>query len=102
MIELGNGGDRVGGVHQFVDDRQWYDGTRFVDLLAWTSSTVVNAGQAENRIDLQARGSDFTFNVNGTTVAQITDDTLSSGAVGVFTGGDGNQVLLERFVVAGP
>ena len=91
VFEVGDDG-RVGACRR--------EGPDWITLQDWTPSAAVNAG--ENRIDLQARGSDFTFNVNGTTVAQITDDTLSSGAVGVFTGGDGNQVLLERFVVAGP
>ena len=75
--------------------------TQWVDLLGWTPSAAVNPGIAENRIDVQASGSHFNFSVNGAEVAQINDDALSSGAVGVFTGGDGNNVLLERFEVAG-
>jgi hypothetical protein len=71
-------------------------------LQDWTPSPAVQPGAAENRVEVQARGVQFTFIVNGVQVAQITDATLSSGAVGVFAGGDGNQVLLERFEVTTP
>lgn len=73
----------------------------WVDLVPWTSSSAVIPGASENRLVVAATGSRFTFSVNDTQVAQVTDATLTSGAVGVYTGGDGNQVLLERFTVAG-
>jgi hypothetical protein len=72
---------------------------RWVDLQPWQASGAVNAGAAENRLQVTAAGQQFTFSVNGTQVAQVSDGALASGGVGVFTGGDGNQVLLERFTV---
>jgi hypothetical protein len=72
----------------------------WVPLMDWQPSGAVNPGNAENRLEVRAAGPQFTFTVNDTQVAQISDPTLTSGGVGVFTGGDGNQVVLERFTVA--
>jgi hypothetical protein len=91
VFEVGDKGE-VGAWRR--EQNQW------VDLMPWQASSAVNAGVAENQLEVDAEGSRFTFSVNGTLVTQVTDDTLASGAVGVFTGGDGNQVLLERFTVA--
>ena len=74
--------------------------SQWIDLLPWQSNEAVRPGIAENRLEVRANGPQFTFSVNDTPVAQVSDATLPSGAVGVFTGGDGNQVLLERFTVA--
>jgi hypothetical protein len=74
--------------------------TQWVDLQAWQSSEAVHPGIAENRLEVRAAGSQFTFSVNDTPVAQVTDASLPSGAVGVFAGGDGNQVQVERFTVS--
>jgi hypothetical protein len=77
------------------------DDDRWLDLVPWTKSAAVFAGGASNRLDVRATGSQFTFSVNDNPVAQVTDDTLAAGAVGVFAGGDGNQVQVERFTVTG-
>jgi hypothetical protein len=77
------------------------DDDRWVDLVPWTKSPAVFAGGASNRLDVRATGSQFTFSVNDNPVAQVTDDTLAAGAVGLFAGGDGNQVQVERFTVSG-
>ena len=90
VFEVGDRGE-VGAWRREQD--QW------IDLQPWKSSEAVHAGDAENRLEVRAAGSQFTFLVNDTSVAQVSDATLSSGAVGVFTGGDGNQVQLERFTV---
>jgi hypothetical protein len=90
VFEVGDRGE-VGAWRREQD--QW------VDLLPWKPSDVVHAGAAENRLEVRAAGPQFTFSVNDAPVAQVTDATLPSGAVGVFTGGDGNQVVLERFTV---
>jgi hypothetical protein len=42
------------------------------------------------------------FLVNGSRVAGETDPAPTEGAVGVFLGGDLNEVVLERFVVRAP
>jgi hypothetical protein len=90
VFEIGDRGE-VGAWRR--EQNQW------IDLQPWKSSEAVRSGIAENRLEVRAAGPQFTFSVNDTPVAEISDGTLPSGAVGVFTGGDGNQVLLERFTV---
>ncbi len=93
VFEVGDKGE-VGAWRREQD--QW------IDLMPWQASGAVNAGDAENRLQVRAAGAQFTFSVNDSQVVQVSDATLTSGAVGVFTGGDGNQVVLERFTVANP
>jgi hypothetical protein len=71
---------------------------RWIDLQPWTSSAAVHEGTAVNELTVRAQGQQLTFLVNGTQVAQVTTK-LAAGRVGVFVGGDGNQVALERFTV---
>ena len=73
------------------DDDHW------VDLLAWTPSSAVQAGSAANDLTVKDDGQQLTFSVNGTQVVQVGAD-LPAGRVGVFVGGDGNQVVLDHFV----
>jgi hypothetical protein len=75
------------------------EGDRWVDLLPWTPSAAVRPGGAANELTVQAVGQRVTFLVNGSVVASLTDPVLTAGAVGVFVGGDLNDVLLERFVL---
>jgi hypothetical protein len=45
----------------------------------------------------------MTFAINGVEVASVDDDSLpTSGGVGVFSGGDFNEVALDRFSVIIP
>jgi len=75
------------------------EGDRWIDLLPWTRSGAVRPGDAPNELVVRATGAQLTFLVNGTPVVTLQDNTLSSGAVGVFAGGDLNEVALERFLV---
>ena len=78
------------------------DGDRWIDLVPWTPSTAVRPGGSSNMLVFAADGDQLSFIVNGTTVATVNDDTLPTGRVGVFVGGDGNQVALDRFTVGQP
>ena len=51
---------------------------------------------------VRALGVQMTFNVNGMQVAVVEDDTLASGGVGIFVGGDYNEVALDHFSVQLP
>jgi hypothetical protein len=51
---------------------------------------------------VRAIGSTFRLIVNGTLVTACNDDTFSDGRVGLFVGGDGNLVSVERFLVQLP
>jgi phospholipase C len=74
----------------------------WVDLLGWTPSAAVRQGTATNQLELSAIGSHLSFLVNGNLVASLEDVELSGGRVGVFVGGDTNEVVLDRFVVRAP
>jgi sortase A len=75
------------------------EGARWVDLLPWTPADAVRPGGAANELTVQAVGQRVTFLVNGRVVASLSDPVLADGAVGVFVGGDLNEVVLERFVL---
>ncbi len=78
------------------------DGETWVDLLPWTQSDVVNAGQATNELSVSAIGDHLTFMVNGILVASQHDTVLHRGGIGIFVGGDGNSVGVERLAVRVP
>ncbi|MDQ3809508.1 MAG: CPBP family intramembrane metalloprotease, partial [Chloroflexota bacterium] len=75
------------------------EGDRWVSLLDWTDSDAVRPGSASNELTVRASGDHLTFAVNGTEVASVADSTLRTARVGVFAGGDDNDVVLERFQV---
>jgi hypothetical protein len=51
---------------------------------------------------VQTLGNTLVFVVNGIEVNRLTDDYLpSGGGVGIFVGGDGNNVAVDRFSVSG-
>jgi hypothetical protein len=71
---------------------------RWVDVLPWTPSVAVKHGNADNALTVAVVGGVATFTVNGGMVSQLAIG-LPSGHVGVYVGGDGNQVVLEHFRV---
>jgi hypothetical protein len=83
------------GIWQRADDR-------WIDLLPWTPSAAVRPGSAVNELQLSAEGPRLVFVVNDVRVASLVDSTLTRGRVGVFVGGDLNDVALERFTVQLP
>jgi hypothetical protein len=78
------------------------EGERWVDLLPWKRSHAVRVGNARNDLTAQATGQRLVFLVNGVQVARLLDLVFLEGAVGVFVGGDFNEVVLDRFVVQTP
>jgi hypothetical protein len=78
------------------------EGERWVDLVPWTRSEAVRPGSGVNELTARAIRQHLTFLVNGVLVADLEDPVLSQGAVGVFVGGDLNEVVLERFAVQVP
>ena len=93
VLEVGDRGEV--GIWRREDDR-------WVDLLPWTRSEAVRPGDAPNELRVHAMGPRLTFLVNGIEVASVEDLALDSGGVGVFVGGDFNDVVLEGFVVEVP
>ena len=78
------------------DEDQW------IDLLSWSASDAVRPGFGSNELTVSANGDQLSFLVNGVPVASQTDGVLHSGKPGIFVGGDGNQVTLDRVVVRIP
>jgi hypothetical protein len=78
------------------------DGDHWVDLVPWAHSESVRPGGSPNDLTVRAIGNTLTFMVNESQVASVQDDTLATGGVGVFVGGDYNEVGLDRFVVQVP
>jgi hypothetical protein len=71
----------------------------WVDLIPWTPSEAVRPGTAVNHLAVRAAGTQLAFLVNGAEVANVADAALAEGGVGIFVGGDFNDVVVERFVV---
>jgi hypothetical protein len=78
------------------------DNDRWVDLLTWTASDAIKAGTGANDLTVTAIGDQLSFLVNGIPVVSEVDSMLHTGAIGVFTGGDGNDVALDRVAVRVP
>jgi len=78
------------------------DGDHWIDLVPWAHSDSVRPGGSPNDLTVRAIGDTLTFMVNEAQVASVQDDTLATGGVGVFVGGDYNEVGLDRFVVQVP
>lgn len=78
------------------------DGDHWVDLVPWTRSTSVRSGGSPNDLSVRAVGEQLTFTVNDANVAIVQDSALAAGGVGVFVGGDNNEVALDHFSVQLP
>jgi hypothetical protein len=74
----------------------------WVDLQPWQRSDAVKPGTASNELTVRAIGNTLSLMVNGIEVASRTDAAYASGRIGLFVGGDGNQVALDHFVVQTP
>ncbi len=78
------------------------DGDHWVDLVPWARSPAVRSGGSPNDLLVRAVGDQLTFSVNGNVIAVVTDDTYAQGGVGLFVGGDYNDVALDRFDIQLP
>jgi hypothetical protein len=75
------------------------DGDHWVDLAPWQASAAVKPDTAPNELTVRATGGRLSLSVNGTEVVSRTDATYPTGRVGIFIGGDGNEVALDSFSV---
>jgi len=60
-----------------------YVANTWTNLVEWAESSSIRQGVAENHLTVIADGASFTFLINGTEVAELTDASFSSGRVGV-------------------
>jgi LPXTG-site transpeptidase (sortase) family protein len=93
VIEVGDRGQI--GMWRREED-QW------IELLPWTPSEAVHPGGESNELEVWAVGQRLALFVNGVQVASRLDGNLPTGGVGLFVGGDFNEVALERLVVREP
>jgi signal peptidase I len=75
------------------------DGDHWVDLVPWMHSDAVRPGGASNVLEARAIGGRLTLRVNNVDVASAPENLLTYGGIGVFVGGDDNEVSLEQFGV---
>ena len=75
---------------------------RWIDLLPWQRSDAVRPGGAPNELSAKAVGDRLSLSVNGVEVGFRNDSTLAVGNVGIFVGGDGNQVAVDQLTVGTP
>jgi hypothetical protein len=78
------------------------DGDYWLDLVPWRRSESVHPGTSSNDLSVRAIGDQLQFSINAAQVAIIRDNTLPSGGIGVFVGGDYNEVALDHFRVEVP
>jgi hypothetical protein len=78
------------------------DGDHWIDLVPWMRSSAVHMGGSPNDLAVRATGDTFVFTVNGVDVATVQDDALMAGGIGLFVGGDNNEVAVDRFLVQVP
>jgi hypothetical protein len=72
------------------------------DLVPWTPADSVHPAKATNELEARAVGSELTFIVNGVSVAIQRSAALTRGGVGIFVGGDLNEVIAEHITVSVP
>lgn len=72
------------------DDPQYqvvmHKGGNQTALVPWTKSTVIRSGTSPNQLEIQSRGDQLRFYINGRYVTRITDsDNLKRGVAGLYT-----------------
>jgi hypothetical protein len=94
VLEIGDRGDI--GIWQREE-------TRWIDILPWTPSAAVHQGMEANELLVTTQGRRLRFVVNGVEVANTMYNALpAEGGIGVFVGGDLNEVSLEWLIVETP
>ena len=72
------------------------DETRWIDVMPWTHSDVVHTGLETNALVVTTRDNALRFEVNGQVVADLTYGGVPTrGGVGLFVGGDLNEVVVN-------
>ena len=78
------------------------EAVRWIELVPWTRSGAVRSGRASNELIVSDMSQQLTFSVNGQHVTQVASALPIGGAIGVFVGGDLNEVTLSRLLVQAP
>jgi osmotically inducible protein OsmC len=76
---------------------------RWLPVMAWRHSEAVRPGLAENELKVIGHEDQVSFSVNGQQVAGLAyTDLPTRGGLGLFLGGDLNEVTVSRFSVQAP
>lgn len=100
-----DGSNQIGDFYVLgVDDRSQYgvwrhEGDRWVELVPLTPSDAVRGGTEVNQIIARAIDDRLSLTVNNVEVATVLGAQARAGSVGIFVGGDVNEVLVTRFEI---
>ena len=87
VLEVGDRGDA--GIWQRNE-------ARWIDVMPWTHTDAVHLDRESNALVVTIRDSVLRFEVNGQVLADLTYDGIPArGGVGIFVGGDLNEVVLD-------
>ncbi len=75
------------------------DQDRWIELVPWTRCEAVQPGESANDLSFEVVGGRLSLMVNGRAAATTSDAILDRGGVGLFVAGNGNDLLVDRFVV---
>jgi hypothetical protein len=79
------------------------DESRWLDIVPWTHSSAVRVGREANELSVSTQTNRVVFVVNGVEVVNMTHASMpAQGGVGIFVGGDMNEVSLEWLIVETP
>lgn len=81
----------------------YYENDEWTSLMDWTETEVIKQGNKTNHLTLICEGSNITVAVNGETLASFSDETFTSGDVGVFAGATteaGVKIAFDNFTVS--
>ncbi len=74
-----------------------FHASEWITLVPWTASSAINVGQAQNRLVVDATGSEVRVYANGSLLAEVVDDTFSEGNFGFFASTFSEPNLTVRF-----
>ena len=107
QVEEGTGGD---GYAMMISGDGYYSiqeitGGSYESLVDWTTSPVINQGDATNRIRAVCVGDRLALYVNGELLAETTDDTYTSGDISLMAATlepEATEIHFDNLVVRGP
>ena len=62
----------------------YYLDNTWTEVISWTPSDAVKQGNTSNKLSVACKGNHFILSINGMVVEDLTDDTLSSGDIGLL------------------
>lgn len=62
----------------------YYLDNTWTAVVSWTISDAVKQGNTSNKLSVACKGNHFILSINGTVVEDLTDDTFSSGDIGLM------------------